>query len=256
MRGLRRGWLHRNPAPEHTALHPSHVSTKNAFGAASASARRISTEESGDLFYSRLSDSSDIEDKGEEWSLIGLLMAVHLVCYAGIARPGHSYSMSSSYWVNTGTEPETFVFRADPPAGASWIKMAESSVTLDPGQAVSIPVTLAVPVGAAKGIYGARLEASGAEESVEFGVGVRPGCAGPAAPPLVPGGGRGFPLPLWVVTGLLLTAALLTWLARQRRTDCDHPVHRLRGGKWQNLTLRDMLRVAGEPGSRPRGSCR
>ena len=162
-------------------------------------------------------------------------MAAHLVCYAGIARPGHSYSMSSSYWVNTGTEPETFVFRADPPAAASWIKMAESSVTLDPGQAVSIPVTLTVPVGAAKGIYGARLEASGAEESVEFGVGVRPGCAGPAAPPLVPGGGRGFPLPLWVVTGLLLAAALLTWLARQRRTDCDHPVHRLRGGKWQSL---------------------
>ena len=177
-------------------------------------------------------------------------MAVHLVCYGGIARPGHSYSMSSSYWVNTGTEPETFVFRVDPPSGASWIKMAESSVTLDPGQAVSIPVTLTVPVGAAKGIYGARLEASGAEESVEFGVGVRPGCAGPAAPPLVPEGVRGFPLPLWIVTGLLLAAALLTWLARQRRTDCDHPVHRLRGGKWQSLTLRDMLRVAGEPGSR------
>ncbi len=166
-------------------------------------------------------------------------MAVHLVCYAGIAQPGHSYSMSSSYWVNTGTEPETLVFHADPPAGASWIKMAESSVTLDPGQAVSIPVTLTVPVGAAKGIYGATLEASGAEESVEFGVGVRPGCAGPAAPPLVPGGGSGlFPLPLWVVTGLLLATALLTWLARQRRTDCDHPVHRLRGGKWQGLTLR------------------
>ncbi len=152
-----------------------------------------------------------------------------------VRGPGHSYSMSSSYWVNTGTEPETLVFHADPPAGASWIKMAESSVTLDPGQAVSIPVTLTVPVGAAKGIYGARLEASGAEESVEFGVGVRPGCAGPAAPPLVPGGGRGFPLPLWVVTGLLLAAAPLTWLARQRRTDCDHPVHRLRGGKWQSL---------------------
>ena len=169
-------------------------------------------------------------------------MAAHLVCYAGIARPGHSYSMSSSYWVNTGTEPETLVFRADPPAAASWIKMAESSVTLDPGQAVSIPVTLTVPVGAAKGIYGARLEASGAEESVEFGVGVRPGCAGPAALPLVPGGGSGFPLPLWVVTGLLLAAALLTWLARQRRTDCDHPVHRLRGGKWQSLTLRCLPR--------------
>ena len=175
-------------------------------------------------------------------------MAVHLVCYAGIASPGHSYSMSSSYWVNTGTEPETLVFRVDPPAGASWIKMEESSVTLDPGQAASIPVTLTVPAGAAKGIYGATLEASGAEESVEFGVGVRPGCTGPAAPPLVPGG-RGFPLPIWVVAGLLLAAALLTWLARQRRTECDHPVHRLRGGgKWQSLTLRDMLRVAGEPG--------
>jgi hypothetical protein len=181
-------------------------------------------------------------------------MAVHLVCYAGIASPGHSYSMSSSYWVNTGTEPETFVFRVDPPAGASWIKMAESSVTLDPGQAASIPVTLTVPAGAAKGIYGARLEASGAEESVEFGVGVRPGCTGPAAPPLVPGG-RGFPLPLWVVAGLLLTAAPLTWLARQRTTDCDHPVHRLRGGKWQSLMLPDMLRVAGEPGfAQVRGS--
>ena len=175
-------------------------------------------------------------------------MAVHLVCYAGIAHPGHSYSMSSSYWVNTGTEPETLVFRVDPPAGASWIKMAESSVTLDPGQAASIPVTLTVPVGAAKGIYGARLETSGAEESVEFGVGVRPGCTGPAAPPLAPGGGSGFPLPLWVVAGLLLVAAPLTWLARQRTTDCDHPVHRLRGGKWQSLILPDMLRVAGEPG--------
>lgn len=176
-------------------------------------------------------------------------MAVHLVCYAGIANPGHSYSMSSSYWVNTGTEPETLVFRVDPPAGASWIKMEESSVTLDPGQAASIPVTLTVPVGAAKGIYGARLEASGTEESVEFGVGVRPGCTGPAAPPLVPGGGRGFPVPIWVVAGLLLATALLTWLARQRRMDCDHPVHRLRGGgKWQSLTVRDMLRVAGEPG--------
>ena len=128
--------------------------------------------------------------------------------------------------------------------------MAESSLTLDPGQAASLPVTLTVPVGAAKGIYGARLEASGAEESVEFGVGVRPGCTGPAAPPLVPGGGSGFPLPLWVVAGLLLVAAPLTWLARQRTTDCDHPVHRLRGGKWQSLIFPDMLRVAGEPGFR------
>ena len=49
--------------------------------------------------------------------------------------------------------------------------MEESSVTLDPGQAASIPVTLTVPAGAAKGIYGATLEASGAEESVEFGSG-------------------------------------------------------------------------------------
>ena len=176
-------------------------------------------------------------------------MAVHLVCYAGIAHPGHSYSMSSSYWVNTGTEPETLVFRVDPPAGASWIKMAESSVTLDPGQAASIPVTLTVPAGAAKGIYGARLEASGAAESVEFGVGVRPGCTGPAAPPLVPGGGSGFPLPLWVVAGLLLVAAPLTWLARQRTTDCDHPVHRLRGGKWQSL---NGLRIPRWRNRRPR----
>jgi len=61
-------------------------------------------------------------------------MAVHLVCYAGIASPGHSYSMSSSYWVNTGTEPETLVFRVDPPAGASWIKMEEAVSRSTPGR--------------------------------------------------------------------------------------------------------------------------
>ena len=116
-----------------------------------------------------------------------LLIAAALygpVCYAGIAHPGHSYSMSDSYWVNSGTEPETIVIHVDPPAGAYWIRMKENSITLNPGQAASIPVTLYIPPGAAQGIYGAKLVAnSGAEEKVLFGVGVGADCTG--GPPVV-----------------------------------------------------------------------
>jgi len=43
------------------------VSTKNAFGAASVSACRLSPGESTDLFYSQSErDSTEIEDEGEE----------------------------------------------------------------------------------------------------------------------------------------------------------------------------------------------
>ncbi len=179
-------------------------------------------------------------------------MAVHLVCYAGIASPGHSYSMSDSRWVNMGTARETLVFRVDPPGGTSWIKMAESTITLDPGQAASIPVTLTVPAGAAKGIYGARLVASGAEENVEFGVGMPANCTGPAATPIIPEvsvkGGSGPIILLGIMGGLLISVILLGVLWRRRISYCDDPVHGPRSSKWRSLTLRDMLRVAGEPG--------
>lgn len=67
MKGLRRGWLHRNPAREHTALHPESREHQNAYGAASASARRLSTGESTDLFYSQSErDSTETDDKDEE----------------------------------------------------------------------------------------------------------------------------------------------------------------------------------------------
>jgi hypothetical protein len=171
-------------------------------------------------------------------------MAVHFVCYAGIARPGHSYSMSDSHWVNTGTARETLVFRVDPPGGTSWIKMAESSITLDPGQAASIPVTLTVPAGAVKGIYGARLVASGAEENVEFGVGMPANCTGPSAPPIVPEasvkGGSGLFIPLGIMGGLLISVILLGVRWRRGISHCDDPVHGPRRSKWRSLTPQDM----------------
>ena len=160
-------------------------------------------------------------------------MAVHLVCYAGIARPGHSYAMSSSYWVNTGTEPETLTFRVDPPSGALWIKMKENSVTLNPGQAVDIPVTLILPLNAVKDIYGARLIASsGAVNNVEFAIGMKPPAdctaelkappvkALPVTPkkkalPVTPKGSSGPAIPAVIMAGLL-TAAVLTGLRIRR----------------------------------------
>lgn len=151
-------------------------------------------------------------------------MAVHLVCYAGIARPGHSYAMSSSYWVNTGTEPETLTFRVDPPSGALWIKMKENNVTLNPGQAVDIPVTLILPLNAVKDIYGARLIASsGAVNNVEFAIGMKPPAdctaelkAPPVkALPVTPKGSSGPAIPAVIMAGLL-TAAVLTGLRIRR----------------------------------------
>ena len=171
--------------------------------------------------------------------MIGLLVAVHIVCYAGIALPGHSYSMSDSRWENTGTARETLVFRVDPPGGASWIKMAASTITLDPGQAASIPVTLTVPAGADKGIYGARLVASGAEENVEFGVGMPANCTGPAAAPIIPEasvkGGPGPVILLGIMGGLLISVILLGVRWRRGISYCDDPVHGPRRGKWRGL---------------------
>jgi hypothetical protein len=167
-----------------------------------------------------------------------LLMAAALygpVCYSGITHPGHSYSMSDSYWVNSGTEPEMIVIHVDPPAGAYWIRMKENSITLNPGQAASIPVTLYIPPGAARGIYEAKLVASsGAEENVLFGVGVGADCTG-GSPVVRKKGNSGGIIPLGIVGGLLITV-LIGLRIMPRRSNCDHPVHGPRRNKWRSLT--------------------
>jgi len=188
-----------------------------------------------------------------------LLMAAALygpVCYAGIAHPGNSYSMSDSYWVNSGTEPETIVIHVDPPAGSYWIRMKENSIILNPGQAASIPVTLYIPPGAAKGIYEAKLVASsGAEENVLFGVGVKADCTG-GSPAVRKKGNSGGIIPLGIVGGLLITV-LIGLRIMPRRSTCDHPVHGPRRSKWQSLTPRDALlaqarsRLRPPPAARP-----
>ena len=165
--------------------------------------------------------------------------------------------MSDSYWVNSGTEPETIVIHVDPPAGAYWIRMKENSITLNPGQAASIPVTLYIPPGAAHGIYGAKLVAnSGAEEKVLFGVGVGADCTG--GPPVArEKGNSGGIIPLGIVGGLLITV-LIGLRIIPRRSNCDHPVHGPRRSKWQSLTPRDTLQAQARsrlrlpPAARPR----
>ncbi len=166
-----------------------------------------------------------------------LLMAAALygpVCYPGAAHPGHSYSMSDSYWVNSGTESETIVIHVDPPAGAYWIRMKRNSITLNPGQAASIPVTLYIPPGAARGIYVAKLVASsGAEENVLFGVGAKANCTG-GSPVVRKKGNFGGIIPLGIVGGLLVSV-LIGLRIMPRRSNCDHPVHGPRRSKWQSL---------------------
>ena len=95
-----------------------------------------------------------------------------LICMRGSASPGHSYPMTPLYVSNTGDSPMQVTYAANPGYAMTWLKV--SPVEILPGEAATIPVTLAVPSNAGPGEDYMILTAGGTHFDVRFSVGVSP----------------------------------------------------------------------------------
>lgn len=106
------------------------------------------------------------------------------VCLAQTTQPGQSYALPDLYVRDTGTVTEPVVVTPSPlPAGSrlyrgensvpgSWVGVSygsswggfekNHSASVDPGQAVNIPLSLSVPAGAAPGLYVGEVTAAAA----------------------------------------------------------------------------------------------
>ena len=95
-----------------------------------------------------------------------------LICMRGSASPGHSYPMTPLHLKNTGNSPMQVTYSANPGDAMAWLKV--SPVEILPGEAATVPVTLAVPPNAGPGESYVILTAAGAHFDVRFSVGVPP----------------------------------------------------------------------------------
>jgi hypothetical protein len=95
-----------------------------------------------------------------------------LICIRGSASPGHSYPMTPLSLKNTGDSPLQVTYSANPGDAMPWLKI--SPVEILPGEAATIPVTLAVPSNARSGENYVILTAAGTHFDVRFSVGVPP----------------------------------------------------------------------------------
>jgi len=106
------------------------------------------------------------------------------VCLAQTTQPGQSYALPDLYVRDTGTVTEPVVVTPSPlPTGSrlyrgensvpgSWVGVSygsswfgfekNHSASVDPGQAVNIPLSLSVPAGAAPGLYVGEVTAAAA----------------------------------------------------------------------------------------------
>jgi hypothetical protein len=94
------------------------------------------------------------------------------ICLKSPAQPGSTYQLGDIYVTDTGTSTATLnlaaaplwpgqrVYRGEQAISPSWVTFTPSTVTLGPGQGASVPVTLAVPGGARRGIYVANIVAA------------------------------------------------------------------------------------------------
>jgi hypothetical protein len=87
------------------------------------------------------------------------------VCLASPAQPGGTYQPGDVYVTDPGGSAVTLdlsagplwpgqqLYRGELAVSPSWVRFSPAAVTLRPGQGAPVPVTLAVPVGARRGIY-------------------------------------------------------------------------------------------------------
>lgn len=105
---------------------------------------------------------------------VGVSVGAGLLCTTTDTQPGHSYPLGTFYLRNIGSAGETFtasvgnatVKKLGRQVPAAWISVKfppllwfipRHSITLAPGASAYLPVTLAVPAGAASGRYGGAL---------------------------------------------------------------------------------------------------
>ena len=80
------------------------------------------------------------------------------------AMPGHSYSMTPVYVVNTGTEASRFQLvvervrpNEDTTVPKQWVEFARNDFTLGPKETTTVPVKLTVPSDAKPGTYSSNI---------------------------------------------------------------------------------------------------
>jgi hypothetical protein len=101
------------------------------------------------------------------WASVGVGVGAVPLRLAAPARPGGTYRLPSLYVVNTGTQASDYLVRVQrlghPTARAvpaAWVHLGRTRLRLRPHHHALVPVTLAVPVGAASGTYSTDLVAS------------------------------------------------------------------------------------------------
>ena len=157
------------------------------------------------------------------WASVGVGVGAVPLRLAAPARPGGHYRLPSLYVVNTGTQTSDYLVRVQPlghPPGravpAAWVHLGRTRLRLRPRHHALIPVTLAVPTGAAAGAYRTDLIASTA--MTRLGHGAALGAA--AADRLsftVDSPGRGLTWPPWLGYLLLALAGAGVFVFAARR---------------------------------------
>ena len=159
---------------------------------------------------------------------IGTGVGAGPITLAAPARAGNTYNLPSLWVVNTGDETSVYRVAVDPNVARGdarrlargWVKVAQGSFALTPGQGRWVPLSLHVPPTAPAGRYRANLVAGTVRDN-SGGAGVGASAAtelrftiGGRAP-IVDGGSDD--RPVWLVGGALVLAAGATAARRGAR---------------------------------------